>query len=167
MNFQMSKMSKTKCLHYINFCIGLYFKDNLMRNNRLTPFFSASFDESLNKITQSEQMDMQIRLWKDGLVCTRYFDSQFMLQGNKENICDAILKRTQEFDQSKMNHLSMDGPNTNWAVLNLLQAKRSVAKFPELANIGSILCGCLKTAFEKSTWALGKKMKGNVEVSRR
>ena len=86
-----------------------------------------------------------------------------MLRGNKENTCDTILKSTQELDQSKMNHLSTDGPNTNLAVLNLLQSKRSDAEFPELANISSyslhILCGCLKTAFEKSTWALGKKMK--------
>ena len=80
-----------------------------------------------------------------------------MLRGNKENICDAILKSTQKLDQLKMKHLSMDGPNTNCAVLNLLQPKRSDA------NIGScslhILRGCLKTAFEKPTWIFGKKMK--------
>ena len=50
-NFQMSK---TKCSNYINF--GLYFKDNLVRD--ISPFFLPCFDESLNKITQPEQMDM-------------------------------------------------------------------------------------------------------------
>ena len=103
-------------------------------------------------------MDVHIRFWKDGLVQTRYFDSQFMLRGNQENICDAICKSIQELDRSKMNHLSMDGPNTK-----LLDAKRSYLEFPELAKAGScslpIVCGCLKTAFEKSTWNLGKIMK--------
>ena len=74
-----------------------------------------------------------------------------------------FVKVSQELDQSKMNHLSMDGPNTNWAVLKLLDAKRSYLEFPELAKAGScslhIVCGCLKTAFEKSTWNLGKIIK--------
>ena len=73
-------MSKTKCSYYINFGLGIYFKDNLVKYIKLSPYFSVSFDESLNKISQSEQMDVHIRFWKDGLVQTRYFDSQFMLR---------------------------------------------------------------------------------------
>lgn len=40
--------------------------------------FAILFDESLNKKTQQQQMDIHIRYWKDNNVVTRYLGSEFL-----------------------------------------------------------------------------------------
>lgn len=40
--------------------------------------FVVMFDESLNKMTKSKQLDLHIRYWVDDHVQSRYFGSQFM-----------------------------------------------------------------------------------------
>lgn len=50
------------------------------------------FDESLNKIFQEEQMDVQVQYWNNAFVlaCTRYFDSQHMLRPNANDLVEAL-----------------------------------------------------------------------------
>ncbi len=40
--------------------------------------FVVLFDESLNKKTQQQQMDIHVRYWKDNEVTTRYLGSEFL-----------------------------------------------------------------------------------------
>ena len=46
----------------------------------MSPYFVVSYDESLNRILQDEQMDIQIRYCNEslGVVETIYFDSKFL-----------------------------------------------------------------------------------------
>ncbi|KXJ15401.1 hypothetical protein AC249_AIPGENE10254 [Exaiptasia diaphana] len=40
--------------------------------------FTVLFDESLNKKTQEQQMDIHVRYWKSNQVVSRYFGSEFL-----------------------------------------------------------------------------------------
>ena len=51
----------------------------LLSQIKPSSFFVISYDVSLNKILQNEQMDCTIRFWNNetGVVCLKYFDSNF------------------------------------------------------------------------------------------
>ena len=59
------KLSKTKCGYFINFGLAPYFKDLLVKEIKAANIFVVSFDESLNKVLQKEQMDVQVRYWNE------------------------------------------------------------------------------------------------------
>ena len=52
-------LGKTKCSYFINFGIAPFFKESIKKQIKL--FYSLSFDESMNAVTQSCQMDVAIR----------------------------------------------------------------------------------------------------------
>ena len=59
---------------------------SLYRNT--TPFYSVSFDESLNKNLQKGQIGQLVRIWSNEkkMVVTRYFNSEFMGRVKAEKI---------------------------------------------------------------------------------
>ena len=71
------QLSKTKCGYITNFGLAPYFKDLLRKEIKASDCFGASFDESMNKVLQEEQMDAQIRYWNEiaKLVDMRFSDS--------------------------------------------------------------------------------------------
>ena len=80
-------MSSLHPPYMINFGISPYFKCQLIKKIHVSPYFVVSYDESLNRIVQDEQMDIQIRYWNEslGVVETRYFDSKFLKFPKAEN----------------------------------------------------------------------------------
>ena len=56
-------MGKTKCAYYLTYGMAPYFKDTFVQNLKEIPFYSASFDESYNKVMKQGQMDLHIRYW--------------------------------------------------------------------------------------------------------
>ena len=73
------KLSKTKCGYYLTYGIAPYLKSNITKSILKAPYFTIMFNESLNSVLQSEQMDIQIRYWSDEdcKVQTKYYDSNF------------------------------------------------------------------------------------------
>ena len=71
-------------------------------------------------------MVVQIQYWNNalGLACTRYFDSQYMLRPNANNLEEALENSLINLNMARMIHLSMDGPNTYWAVFEKIQQNR-------------------------------------------
>jgi len=57
----------------------------------------------------------------------------------------------------------MDGPNTNWKVLELLHDDRCENDLPSIVNIGScglhVIHGAFKTGVEATDWSLNKILK--------
>ena len=57
---------------------------------------------------------------------------------------------------------SVDGPNTNWSVLKLLQEDQCVKDYPNIIDIGSsslhVVDGTFKLGIEATNWGL-KNMK--------
>ena len=72
---------KTKCSYLINFGFAPYFKEKLMKKLQVPGTkYLISFDESLNKVLQKEQMDIIVRFWdkEKNKVSSRYLNSQFL-----------------------------------------------------------------------------------------
>ena len=63
-DYQVAKsfqLSKTKCAYYAVFGLAPYFKELLVKDIKLSPFYSLLFDESLNNKLKEEQMDISVR----------------------------------------------------------------------------------------------------------
>ena len=66
-----------KCSYLTVFGLGEHIKTTLLRE--ISGPFVLMFDESLNRKSQSKQMDVHVRLWDvNNQVSTRYFDSVFL-----------------------------------------------------------------------------------------
>ena len=52
-----------KCLYIQIHGIFPYFLSVLMDEIKLSDYYSVSFDESVNKVTQNEQMEIGIKFW--------------------------------------------------------------------------------------------------------
>ena len=52
--------SKDKCSYYINYGVGPCYKSVLANEIKASPYYSTSFDGTLNKVTQQEQMDIYV-----------------------------------------------------------------------------------------------------------
>ena len=72
--------SKDKCSYYINYGIGPYYKSVLTNEIKASPYYSTSFDKTLNKVTQQEQMDIYMKFWNSDRkrIKSRYFETDFM-----------------------------------------------------------------------------------------
>ena len=79
---------------------------------------------------------------------------------NIENETHAALKPVSE---EKMIQLSMDGPNINWKVFDLLQSHREKAEWSPLLNLGScslyIVHGAFQTGSKATDWEIDKVVK--------
>ena len=71
-------------------------------------------------------------------------------------------------DKNKFLHLAMDGPNTNWLVLDHVDGVLEDGGFSKTINIGScslhILHGAFGTGIQSTGWKLGKLMKALFKI---
>ena len=159
---QSFQLSKTKCGYYINYGIAPFLKSKIENAIKMSPFFTLMFDESLNSYLQNEQMDLQMRFWSEELckVETKYFESKFLNRANSETICEALVETLKTFDESKMLMLAMDGPSTNWAVVDKLTSHREQNDMKSLMDVGScglhVIHGAFQVGVESTNWELNK-----------
>jgi len=59
------KLQRTKLTYTIVHGLAKHFLHELQDNIKKVDFFTIAFDESLNKISEKEQMDIFIRYWDD------------------------------------------------------------------------------------------------------
>ena len=57
------QMSHTKRSYLINFSIALHFRQLLVDEINCCSFFTMLFDGSLNKVTQTSQMNLVVSFW--------------------------------------------------------------------------------------------------------
>ena len=154
------QLGKDKIKYNITYGLSVYFADELERLVSKSQFYSVSFDESLNKITQCGQMDIHVRFWKDNRVISRYLTSVFLRRARAEDLLDAFKQGTEKLTDSKIIHVSMDGPNVNHKFLRLLNAERQ-DDLPRLLDCGTcslhVVNGSIKSADEMAgSWNVGK-----------
>ena len=153
---QKFKMKKDKAKYMI--VHGLYpaFKEKLEARISSSPWFSVSFDESLNRHQQECQMDVNIRFWdsEKKIAQSVYYDSKFLLRPNAPNLKEAIFDSIKALSLGKFLHLAMDGPSTNWNVLEFVNEYLIDNGFVKTINIGScslhILHGAFQTGIQKT-----------------
>ena len=114
-----------KCAYLACFGVAPFFQQQLLDKIKKLESFVLLFDESLNKVTQSKQLDLHIRFWdtKFSSVQTRYVTSLFMGHATANDLLEKMTEclNSNKIDISKILQVSMDGPNVNWKFHDLLQ----------------------------------------------
>ena len=69
------QLGKTRCGYYVTYSAEPFFESEITKVLNKSPCYSVSFDGSLNKIFQLEQMVLNVRFWNDelGVVKVNYF----------------------------------------------------------------------------------------------
>jgi len=150
----------TKCSYLICFGIAPYFHDQLMQKlSRPDTKYVISFDESLNKVIQKEQMDLIIRFWDQSVnkVVSRYFDSQFLGHTRAVDLCKNIKLALSKLKQSNLIQVSMDGPNVNWKFFDDFIQDRELSDpdASQIINIGACSLHVVHGGFKYGATATG------------
>ena len=115
---QSFAMADRKASYVIQYGLAPYFENLLMEQVRNVGDFVLLFDESLNKITHTKQMDIHVRYWQqeNNQVQTRYMKSVYMGHGTADDMMEHFDKGVSNVKGLLHNllQLSMDGPNVNW-----------------------------------------------------
>ena len=135
--------SPTKCSYFACFGLGPYYEELLLNKLNEVPIYSVSFDESFNKITKKEQMDLTIRFWDadQQKIVNRYLGSKFLGHTTSNDLILAFNEGTALLKKEKIIQIGMDGPNSNLKFLKDLNfdRKENHEGLPTLINIGT--CG--------------------------
>ena len=159
-------LARTKSMYAINHGIYPYFKSLLLSSLSQSNIHVYSFDESLNNITQTCEMDLYVRYWDFACsqVKVRYFGSSFLGHGTSLDILGHFSKITKDLNAAHIYQVSMNRPNVNLKFYLEVCRKRKDEKYHCLIDIGNcslhIIHGSLKTGAEKSNWGIKRLLKG-------
>ena len=127
-----------------------------------------SFNESLNKVTQTSQMDLVVRSWNTtkNQVSVRYWDSKFLGDTRADNILANFNDSMSTLDPNKMVQVSMYRLSTNWKFTEPLKRYRLENEQSQLTEICScglhIIHRAYETGAESTDWELKKILKGTL-----
>ena len=97
-------MARTKAMYAINHGIAPYFKSLLLSSINTSDIHVYSFDESLNEVTQTCEMDLYVRCWD--VTCSqvkiRYFGSSFMGHGTYTDILNHFDKIAKDLNPAHL-----------------------------------------------------------------
>ncbi|KAJ8043836.1 hypothetical protein HOLleu_11110 [Holothuria leucospilota] len=151
-----------KCAYLVCFGLAPHFKQMLIDSMKEEENYIIMFDESLNAVTNSKQMDIHVRAWNrcSNQVESRYYTSVFMGHGTADDMLTHFHEGMQGLHLQKIFQVSMDGPNVNWKFYRTLcdEIKKDFAC--QTFNIGScglhILHGGFKDGASASGWQIEK-----------
>ena len=169
-NSKLFQLGPSKLKYITNFGIAPYFKSVLLERIKESSCSVISYNESLNKKTQSSEMDLLVRYFdeKEERVKTRYLDSEFLGHGASIDIKRNFDETVKDLNPNKLIQIGMDGPNVNLKLLKMIQTERSENEQHQLIDIGS--CGLhtihnsFKTGAQSIDWELKKTLKGSYQV---
>ena len=103
-----------------------YFLDILYIETQQSPFYSVSFNESLDNNLQKDQMDQLVRIWSNEkkMVVTRYFNSKFMGGAKAEKILQIFKKGINKPNPENFIQVPSDGSNVKFRFLERFVEKR-------------------------------------------
>ena len=144
---------KTKCSFLINFGLALYFKEKLMKKLQVPGTkYVISFDESLNKVLQKEQMDIIVQFWdkEKNKVSSRYLNSQFLGHTRAADLLQKFREALCKLNLANLIQVSMHGPNTNWKFFDSFCSDRALTDpdLPHLIKVGSCGLHVVRGAFK-------------------
>lgn len=140
-----AKMSlgRTKVGYLINHGLAPYFTSKLLKILIECDELVLGFDETLNKVSQHQQMDICVRFWnkESNLVDTRYVGSAFLSSTRAVDLLNALKScfKSEPTIILKIVQMSMDGPHVNWKLFNDLSTEIKQLSSVHILNIGS--CG--------------------------
>ena len=149
-------LGKTKAKYTMLYGIAPEFKKQLIYDINASPFYTVSFDESLNSQVQMSQMDVGVRYWNNrkNIAETCYFDLKFMRRPNADVLLKNLDESISSLNRGQFLQLAMDGPQVNTNILKLLDDKLVSENLSKTVNIGScaqhVVHGALKTGMKSS-----------------
>lgn len=160
------RMHKDKLSYVITYGLGPYLQKELAYIIRSCEYYAVSFDESLNKIAQKEQMDLVVRYWTGEKINTNYLTSVFLNGATAVDLLNAFKCTFENLSLSlkRIIQISMDGPNVNLRFAKdidtyLSDTERDTNDFI-MMEIGTcslhIAHGSFKTAHKQSGWEIEK-----------
>ena len=151
----------------VKFGLYPYFKSLVLDKILKSPKFVVSFDESLNNVTQTTQMDINIRYFDFDLmkVDEIYWHSNFLGTAAAVDLLKSFEDALEKLDLTKMIQVGMDGPSVNWSFVEKLKSSRDKNELPGLIDVGScnlhVVHGAFKTGVESTTWNVKPTLKGS------
>ena len=101
-SFYNFNLARTKSMYVINHGLASFFKS--MLNDSLQKFntYVFCFDESLNQVTQTSEMDMYIRYWNgnSNAVNVRYYGSGFLGHTTQQDLLHHFNSLTKDLDST-------------------------------------------------------------------
>lgn len=155
---QKMELQRTKVGYLIGFGLAPYFKNELVNTISQTNCFVICFDESLNKVSQSQQMDILLKFWDHSKeeVSTRYLTSAFLQSSTAANLQAALIESLSSLDLKKILQVSMDGPNVNFKLLKDLKVYLYELKEEKtLIDFGSCSLHTVHNAFKTAIISTG------------
>lgn len=92
----------TKAAYIISFGLAPSFQQELSIFLNHCDYYVLCFDEALNKISQSGQMDIHIRFFNECKVESRYYTSVFMRYTTAEDILKYFLKGIESLKRNRI-----------------------------------------------------------------
>ena len=162
---------KDKTKYLVNYGITPWIKELLFDEVEKAVYVVIGFDESLNKATQTCQMDVNVRYWDpvDHKVKTRYWDSKFLGHSTNTDLLNSFNASILRILSRKIIQVSMDGPSVNHLFYEKYVQHRADMETEQLmVYIGScglhIIHGAFKFAFEKTSWGMKGIIKGTFVI---
>lgn len=148
---------ESKCAYLCTFGLAPYFKGLTLRRVSKQRYVML-FDESLNHYLQSKQVDMHVRVWDGPEVNTTYISSEFLGHATAPDIVEKLNNLLSEIGIRNLVQISMDGPNVNWKVFEILQKQVETDAGKMLINIGPcglhILHNTFRDGCQSSGWEI-------------
>ena len=170
--FSNNSANKITALFKAMFVYGIapYCNEMLKKEVGASDFYTVMFDESLNSVTQSSQMDILVRFWDNttNAAKIRFWKTTYLGHATHKDLHDGFTKATADLDISKMVQLSMDGPSVNWKFAECLLRDRNEIGLPGVINFGScslhIVNGAFQTGATTTAWNLKKILKAMWQI---
>ena len=148
--------AERKSSYLIAFGLAPYLQGQLRVRVKEACDYVLLFDESLNDRLQSKQMDVLVRLWDVNRVATRYYTSKFLGHAKASTLHEELYECCSELGLAGLHQLSMDGPNVNWKVHDLLSTDIERGTRRKLLDVGScglhVLHNSFRTGVSETDW---------------
>ena len=157
-------LARTKSMYTVTHGLAPYFKAVLVSTREKSDVHLYSFEESLNDVTQTCEMDRYVRFWESvsNRVKTRYFGSSFLGHTTLQDLCSHFIDVTKDLNSTRLYQISMDGPSVNIKFYN--EFIKTHKCHHQLIDMGScslhIIHGALRTGEIKSEWYSKHVLKG-------
>ena len=135
------------CLHKwvcTNVQYKAFFKTLLQTISEKSEILSYSFDESLNEVTQTSEIDLFVKLWDgtDKCVKVMYYCFTFLGHGRHTDILNHYVEMTKGLKLEYFCQISMDDPTVNMKFFESFLSKLKNENYHSLVDIGSCSPHC-------------------------
>ena len=164
------QLGPDKLKYFTKWGVAPYIRQLLLNELDSASFIAVSFDESLNKLTQTCQMDLIVRYWHeaDQQVKVRYWDSKFLGHSVHQDLLSHFNQSIDKIDLNKVVQILMDGPVVNLKVFEKLVNYREEIGANGLIDIGTcglhIIHGAFESGFEATSWSMKDLLKGCFQI---